>query len=122
MNALHSSSRTAARQKPSKGEKSRARAMSSALAQLTPLPNPLPEKNELASPTPSIEPISAWELEAGSPRYQVPKFQRIAEISSDRTIKIPADAPMLISKSTGKRWTILKATAVPPSKTPRKFI
>ncbi len=30
-----------------------------------------------------IEPIKVWELEAGNPKYQVPRFQRIAATSSE---------------------------------------
>jgi len=41
---------------------------------------------ELATPTPTIEPISVCELEAGRPSHHVPRFQMIAEISSANTI------------------------------------
>src|SRR5262247_2137847 len=93
-----------------------------AFDQFTPLPKPRLEKSELARPTPIIEPINACELEAGRPKYHVPKFQAMAATSSDSTISNPAFLPMLISKSTGNRCTMLKATAAPPSNTPRKFI
>ena len=36
-----------------------------------------------------IEPISVCELEAGSPRYQVPRFQMIAPMRSAKTIAKP---------------------------------
>src|SRR5262249_19096886 len=85
-------------------------------------PNPCPEKRELARPTPRIEPINACELEAGRPKYHVPKFQMMAASKSDNTISRPAFLPMLINRSTGTRCTMLKATAAAPSKTPRKFI
>ena len=44
------------------------------------------------SPTPMIEPISVCELDAGSPSYQVPRFQMIAAISSANTIAKPGAA------------------------------
>ena len=42
-----------------------------------------------------IEPISVCELEAGSPRYQVPRFQAIAPMRSAKTIANPALEPDL---------------------------
>ena len=41
-------------------------------------------------PTPMIEPIRVCELEAGRPRYQVPRFQMMAAISSANTMAKPA--------------------------------
>ncbi len=41
----------------------------------------LPERRGFIRPTPTIEPISVCEEEAGRPRYQVPTFQMIAERS-----------------------------------------
>ena len=40
-----------------------------------------------------IEPIKVWELDAGRPKYQVPRFQMIAAISSANTIAKPALLP-----------------------------
>jgi tetratricopeptide (TPR) repeat protein len=61
------------------------------------------------------------ELEAGRPRYHVAKFQMIAAPSSESTIARPRPVLMLTSRSTGSRWTMLKATPIPPHITPRKF-
>jgi hypothetical protein len=40
-----------------------------------------------------IDPISVWELEAGRPKYQVPRFQMIAAIKRAKTIAKPALLP-----------------------------
>ena len=48
-----------------------------------------------------MEPISVWELEAGRPKYQVPRFQMIAEISRANTMANPAPDPTLSTSSTG---------------------
>jgi len=45
----------------------------------------------LARPTPRIDPISVWELEAGIPKYQVPRFQVIAAASSENSRLQPTD-------------------------------
>ena len=62
-------------------------------------------------PTPMIEPISVCELEAGRPRYQVPRFQMIAAISSANTMAKPALLPTCRISSTGSSETMPKATA-----------
>src|SRR5262249_23084585 len=74
-----------------------------------------------ASPTPRIEPISVCELETGRPYHQVARFQMTPERSSDNTITIDRVEALSMSRSTGSRLTMLKATAVPPSRTPRKL-
>lgn len=43
----------------------------------------------IASVTQRIEPMRVCELDAGMPRYQVPKFQIIAAKRSARTTQIP---------------------------------
>ena len=50
-------------------------------SQFTPWLTPCPDRSALASPTPTIAPINVCELEAGNPRYHVPRFQQIAETS-----------------------------------------
>jgi len=40
----------------------------------------------LASPTPMMEPTMVCELDAGSPNHHVPRFHRIAAISSAKTM------------------------------------
>ena len=72
-------------------------------------------------PTPMIEPISVWELEAGRPRYQVPTFQTMAAIRSANTIANPALLPTCRINSTGSSDTMPKATAPLESRTPRKL-
>src|ERR1700742_5218342 len=112
MTALASSSSSAARVKPIRGDKTRALTVSATLAQLTPSPKALSGLNrEFISPTPTMELIRVWELEAGKPRYQVPKFQTMAETKSANTIANPAPDPTLITNSTGSNATMPKATA-----------
>src|SRR5581483_3302066 len=83
ISALQHSRRSAAAQKPTIGDTRREVPTSEAFAQLTPSPNTCPlESIEFANPTPMMAPISVCELDAGRPRYHVPRFQRIAEISS----------------------------------------
>src|SRR5580704_18204318 len=95
---------------------------SRAFAQFTPSPNSRPPtKSEFASPTPRIDPISACELDAGSPRYHVPRFQRIAEIRSAKTIAKPAPEPTLSTSSTGNSARTPNATPPEEVSTPIKF-
>src|SRR5206468_1169712 len=87
MTTLAASSSRAAATKPTRGEMSRAIAVSCTLPQLTPSPNCwLLDIREFIRPTPTIEPIRVCELEAGRPRCQVPTFQMMAESSSANTI------------------------------------
>ena len=121
-NALAASSKSAAATKPIKGENINALTVSCTLAQLTPSPKTLPGLiNEFIRPTPTIEPIKVCELEAGSPRYHVPKFQMIDEIKSANTMAKPAPEPTLITSSTGSSATIPKATAPLEVNTPIRF-
>jgi hypothetical protein len=62
-------------------------------------------------PTPMMEPIMVCELEAGRPRHQVARFQRIAATSSAKTIAKPAPLLTLRISSTGSSVMIEKATA-----------
>lgn len=43
--------------------------------------------------TPRIDPISVCELDAGIPRYHVPKFHMIAAMRSESTTQIPNAIP-----------------------------
>src|ERR1039458_8461821 len=98
--------------KPMSGENTSALTVSATLAQLTPSPNAASGlSREFISPTPTIEPISVCELEAGNPRYQVPRFQTIADTSNANTIAKPAPDPTLMTSSTGSSATIPNATA-----------
>jgi hypothetical protein len=72
-----------------------------ACAQSTPLAAPLLASSWLARPTPMIDPIKVCELEAGRPRYQVPRFHRIAPIRSANTMANPAPEPTCRISSTG---------------------
>jgi hypothetical protein len=94
---------------------------SDALAQFTPSPKTCPETSELANPTPMIEPIKVWELETGSPKYQVPTFQMIAEINSAKTMANPAPDPTLRTNSTVKNAIIQEATGPLEVSTPIRF-
>src|SRR5262245_10314576 len=114
-------SSSAAAQNPTTGENSRAWPISVALAQSTPDVPSRPRINALATPTPMMEPIRVCELEAGRPRYQVPRFQMMAAMSNANTIAKPAALPTCKMSSTGKSDTIPNATAPDETSTPRKL-
>src|ERR1700690_2011422 len=93
-----------------------------ALAQLMPSPNSwAPESQELARPMPMMAPTRVCELEAGSPRYHVPRFHRMAEISSANTRAKPAPDPTFSTSSTGSNASTPKATAPLEVRTPIRF-
>ena len=120
-NAFIKSNSKAAPKKPTKGDTNSAIKTSFAFAQLTPSPKTRPAKSELAKPTPMMEPTKVCELEAGNPRYQVPKFQMMAEMSSENTIAKPAPEPTFNTNSTGKRDTTEYATKPVDVKTPSRL-
>lgn len=74
----------------------------------------------LVKPMPIMAPISVWELDAGNPKYQVPRFQIIAASNMEKTIARPCAEPMLSRRSVGSICTMAYATLRPPSKTPKK--
>jgi hypothetical protein len=85
-------------------------------------PRMLPDlSSESIMPTPKIEPINECELETGRPRYQVPRFQRSAETSSEKTMEKPGAELTFVTNSTGSKLTIAKATVPDEIKTPMKF-
>src|SRR5262245_29321621 len=121
-NSLAVTNNSADAQNPIAGEISSDRPTSRAFAQLTPSPNVLPlAMAELARPTPIIDPISVWELDAGSPRNQVPRFQIIDDTSSANTIANPAPGPTLSTSSAGNSATTPNATAPDDVSTPRRL-
>ena len=61
------------------------------------------------------------ELDAGIPRYHVPKFQMIAAMRSARTAHIPNAILELAILSRGRSFMIPIATPVPPMTTQRKL-
>ena len=71
-------------------------------------------------PTPMMEPISVCELDEGRPKYQVPRFHRMAAISSANTMAKPAPLPTCRINSTGSSDTMPKATAPVETSTPEK--
>ena len=75
----------------------------------------------ITSETQRIEPIRVCELDAGSPMYQVPKFQMIAAMRSESTTVIPNDIEELAILSSGRSFIIPMATPVPPIATQRKL-
>jgi len=81
----------------------------------------LPRISAFATPTPTIEPISVCELEAGMPTHHVPRFQMIAAMSSANTIAKPAAEPTWRISSTGNSETMPKATAPLEASTPSRF-
>ena len=66
----------------------------------------VPVIRALVKPMPIIAPISVWELEAGNPKYQVPRFQMIAASSMENTIASPCEDPMLSRRSVGNICTM----------------
>ena len=72
-------------------------------------------------PTPMIEPIRVWELEAGKPKAQVPKFQRMAAINRANTMAKPALLPTCKINSTGSSEMMPKATAPEDVSTPSRL-
>src|ERR1700679_3272484 len=73
------------------------------------------------SPTPMMDPMRVCELEDGSPKYHVPKFQMIAAMSSANTIAKPAPLPTCKMSSTGRSETMPNATAPLETRSPRKL-
>src|SRR5262249_902922 len=107
--------------KPTSGDSRSEYPISMALDQSTPEVPSWPRANALATPTPMIEPIRVCELDAGRPRYQVPRFQMIAAINSANTIAKPAELPTCRISSTGNSEMMPKATAPLETITPRKL-
>ena len=95
--------------------------MSLTFDQFTPVPKTWPGIIEFARPTPTMAPMSVCELEAGRPKYQVPRFQAIAATSSASTMARPAPLPLDARSSTGSSLMMLIATAMPPRYTPAKL-
>ncbi len=81
MIALQSNSSSHATPNPTIGESNSDRPTPAAWVQSTPLVPCLGFISWFAMPTPMIEPTMVCELEAGNPKYQVPRFQRIAAIN-----------------------------------------
>ena len=65
--------------------------------------------------------MSVCELLTGRPKYHVPRFHITPAMSKDRTMTRAACGSASTNKSTGNRWTMANATAVPPRSTPRKL-
>ncbi|MOA69338.1 hypothetical protein D3C78_1974690 [compost metagenome] len=62
--------------------------------------------NALVKPTPIMAPIRVWELEAGNPRYQVPRFQIIAANNMEKTMANPCAELTFNNRSVGSRCTM----------------
>src|SRR5580658_10498985 len=121
MSALASSSSPAASTNPTTGENSKDLMTPRAWLQSTPLVPLCLDSTWFMNPTPMIDPTSECELEFGMPRYQVPKFQMIAAISSAKTIANPAWLPTCRISSTGSNEMIPKATRPLEVSTPIKL-
>ena len=121
MSAFITSSSAADRMKPNSGDSSSAWPILVTWSQSTPEVPSWPRISALATPTPTIEPISVCELEAGRPSDQVPRFQMIAAINSANTIAKPALEPTCRMSSTGSSETMPKATAPVDQSTPARF-
>src|SRR5208283_3459332 len=93
----------------------------SAWPQSTPLVPVRTDINWLAMPTPMMDPTIVWELDDGSPKYQVPRFQMMAAVSSAKTMPKPAPLPTCRISSTGSRLMMPNATAPDEVSTPTKF-
>src|SRR5580700_8784550 len=112
---------SAAKTKPTMGERTNDFPMLVAWPQSTPLVPVFTDVNWLAMPTPMMEPIRVCELEAGRPKYQVPRFQIMAATNNAKTIANPALLPTCRISSTGKSEMIPNATRPLEVNTPRKF-
>ena len=69
-----------------------------------------------------IEPMREWELDAGIPRYHVPAFQMIADMSKAKTTQTPNEVFCSAMTSSGRRCMIHMATPIPQKTTPQKFM
>ena len=107
--------------KPMTGEMKSDSATSFTFPQFTARTTGCPERIAVAIPTPTTAPTSVCELEAGSPKYHVPRFQMIAPMSSASTIAMPVPGPPAATVSAGSSFKMLIATAIPPTETPRKL-
>ncbi len=119
--AFEASSSNAATPKPMSGESSNDSPILTACPQSTPLVPVFAAISWLAIPTPMTEPIRVCELDAGSPKYQVPRFQIMAAINSANTMANPALLPTCRISSTGSSETMAKATNPLEVSTPKKF-
>src|SRR5262249_5680230 len=94
------------------GDRTSALTVSATFVQLTPSPKALSGlSSEFIKPTPTMDPIRVWELDAGNPRYHVPTFQIIADSRSENTMAKPGPDPTLMTSSTGSSATMPNATA-----------
>src|SRR3954471_20606880 len=114
-------SSSAATAQPIMGESSNDLPMFEACFQSTPLVAVFTAMNWFASPTPITDPISVCELDDGSPKYQVPRFQMIAAVSRANTIAKPAPLPTCRINSTGSSEMMPNATPPVDTNTPMKF-
>jgi hypothetical protein len=115
------SRRSAAARNPKSGEITSESIVSATLPRLIPWPNTCPARMELARPTPRMEPMRVCELDAGMPRYQVPRFQMIAESSKERMVAMPMPEPPATTRSSGRSLMMPIATEMPPMSTPLKL-
>src|ERR1700722_3564123 len=108
--------------KPISGETSSVSPILGAWRQSTPLvPEGFVAISWFMSPTPMMDPINVCELDDGRPKYQVPKFHKMAAISKANTIAKPAPLPTCRISSTGNSDTMPNATAPLEISTPRKL-
>ena len=68
-----------------------------------------------------IEPTIVCELEAGRPKYHVPRFHRMAAISSAKIIAKPAPELTCRISSTGSSVITAKATVPDEANTPARL-
>jgi hypothetical protein len=118
---LRSNNNAAASAKPNKGDSSNASPTSFAFDQSTPDVPLRTCSSAFATPTPMMEPTRVCELDAGSPKPQVPRFQIIAAIRCAKTIAKPALLPTCRISSTGKSEIMPKATAPEDARTPARL-
>src|ERR1700722_21028241 len=108
--------------KPISGETSSVSPILGAWRQSTPLvPEGFVAISWFMSPTPMMDPINVCELDDGRPKYQVPKFHRMAAINNANTMAKPAPLPTCSINSTGSSETMPKATAPVETRTPEKL-
>ena len=108
--------------KPTMGETSSTSKTFPACPQSTPEVPPVAlDMSWLASPTPMMEPVMVWVLEAGRPSHQVPRFHRMAAISNAKTMANPAPELTFRISSTGSSVMMVKATVPGELSTPARL-
>ena len=121
MSHFDSNISSAAAPKPTTGEISSTLSTLIACSQSTPEVPVRALSSWFATPTPMMEPTMVCELEAGRPNHHVPRFHKMAAISSANTIANPAPELTCRISSTGSSVITAKATVPLEASTPARL-